>query len=349
MIRRILSSSILQRISAQKSVKFHTSTTREQRKKEFTEKVHPFSQINVNLKGVQLVKILPFDLLDCADANILRATATSDEDKEPHVSIDIQDKDVNVESHPGVSEVLLEIPVKADLSVAADGKLDVADLHSDRISVSTSSGISTRNLRSESIELHSKGDIVCRGLTLGYKVRIETEDAGNVSLEKVQGEELQVDCKAGSISTESCYSTNSKFSTQTGNLVLNNVHRCAEVNVLEEGNLTMCGFNGTLLAKVCKGRIQLQLAELWGENVVISNAAEDVSVNVADAVVDTTYFHAAAENVHVDDSLKHLLGTKENGAVTIGKKTLPQKLFIQTEGRLEIKKLSWVDAVKLKM
>ncbi|XP_059620196.1 uncharacterized protein LOC132264127 [Phlebotomus argentipes] len=348
MIRRIVVNSVIPVLSRRKSVKLHTGTVARQDKKQVVEKIHPFSHINVNFGKVSRVKILPYDLLDCPDANILRATVSDDS----AFSIRVLGNDVNVDcaDQPGASEVTLEIPVKADLSVKSDGALELSDLHSDKLAVSTSGGISTRNLRSESIRLHSeRGDIVCQGLTQGFHVQIKTGESGSVSLEKVLGEELQVDTVSGSISTESCYSTSSKFTSRTGNLTLNCVHRNAEVNIVEQGNLTMFGFNGTLLAKVHCGNIRLQLAELWGENVVITNESKEVCVNVSDAVVDSTYVHAAAVDVHVDESLQHLRGQKETGATTLGQKSLPNKLFVQTKGRLEIKRLSWVDAIKLKM
>lgn len=349
MWRRILVAAVFREFPRRTTVNFHTTAFRSVNRKQITERVHPFSHINVNLKGVSQLRILPYDLLDCPDANILRATVTSDA-VESGVAIQVQDNDVNVTNEGSeATEILLEIPVKADLTVESDGALEVSDLHSDQLAVKTAKGIKTKNLRSENIQLHSGGNVECRGLTLGYRVQIKAENSGNISLEKIQGEELQVDSDSGTISTESCYSTFSKFTSKSGNMALNSVHRTTEVNILEQGNLQMCGFNGTLLVKVRRGNVRLQLAELWGENVVITNDSKEVSVNVADAVVDSTYFHAAATDVHLDETLKHLRGEKETGATTLGQKDLPNKIFIQTKGRLEIRRLSWVDAIKLKM
>ncbi|GAB0096234.1 uncharacterized protein DMENIID0001_117160 [Sergentomyia squamirostris] len=334
-------------IFTQKCLNFYSSAIKCQHRKEFSEKIHQFSHVKANFTGVSNVKILPYDLLECPDANLLKATVIQGNDA--HINIQVQEKEVTIEQTGKAEEILLEIPVKADVTVEADGSLQIRDLHSDKLSANASRGITTKNLRSECIHLQSEGDIACQGLTLGYSVILTAKGESNVSLEKIQGEDLFVESENGSISTESCYSSNSKFTTKSGDLNLNSVHKTTEVNIEEVGNLNMIGFNGTLLAKVHKGNVRLQLAELWGENVLITNQSDQVLVNVSDSVVDSTYVHAASPDVHVDESLQHLRGEKETGATTLGEKNLPNRLFIQTKGRLDIRRLSWIDAIKLKM
>lgn len=128
---------------------------------------------------------------------------------------------------------------------------------------------------------------------------------------------------------------------------LKNVHRNCEVSVEEAASLTMTGFNGTLLVTMNGGHIDLQIAELHGESVILANNATDMNLKLGEEVTSSTYVHAdvAAEKLHLDDHLEPVRGEKENGASTLNANGLPNKLFLQTEGTVRIKQQSWADSL----
>lgn len=166
-------------------------------------------------------------------------------------------------------------------------------------------------------------------------------------MEKVLGDSMSIQSDEGNISIESCYSQSSKVSTKSGNLELRNVHRNCEVNVAEEANLTMTGFNGNLLVTMNKGYVDLQIAELHGESVVLANNATDMDIKLSEEVTTSTYVHAQVdpEKLYLDDNLEPVRGTKENGASTLNLSGCPNKLFLQTDGTVRIKQQSWTETI----
>lgn len=61
----------------------------------------------------------------------------------------------------------------------------------------------------------------------------------NISMDKLQGDNLNCSTKAGSIITDCCYVEKSKFQTETGRLELKNVHKTSEVHVHKSAELNM--------------------------------------------------------------------------------------------------------------
>lgn len=167
-------------------------------------------------------------------------------------------------------------------------------------------------------------------------------------MDKVLGDTLSVQSNTGNVSINSCYSQSSKICSSSGNLTLRNVHRNCEISITDEANLEMTGFNGNLVLTMNAGTANLQISELHGESVIVANNATDISLNLADGVVQSTYVHASvpAENVLLSPELEQLRGVKENGATTIQEKdAMANKLFVQTPGKLDIRKMSWMDSI----
>lgn len=127
---------------------------------------------------------------------------------------------------------------------------------------------------------------------------------------------------------------------------LKNVHRNCEINVEESSDLTMSGFQGNLLITMNKGSMDLQIAELEGESVILADKSTDIDLKLGEDAVNSTYVHVAvpAENLHLAEELEPARGTKENGASTLNLISLPSKLFIQTDGKVRIKQLSWAES-----
>lgn len=152
--------------------------------------VDPFSKIHVSSK--MNLKIQPYDLLDCPDGNLLRASVIKNSNLKNHYisskNFDIQVKDNNIKIQTNINNndinenytCILEVPVRSDLNINTNNNIEVKEMHSDSINLISSNGnIETRNLRSTLISLHSKnGNINCKGLLLGQKTSIKTEKSG---------------------------------------------------------------------------------------------------------------------------------------------------------------------------
>lgn len=267
----------------------------------------------------------------------------------------------------GSDEILLEVPVQADLSIECGESVALSDIQSDFIEIHSLAGIKTKNIKSEDIKLVAGGEIRCEGTTLAQKLFIKTEHGVRIMdsdacfsplssfdspfqaihLDKVLGDHMAVQSDEGSISIDSCYSQSSKITTTSGDLNLKNIHRHCEVSVAGEANLTMTGFNGNLLVTMNKGYIDVQVSELIGESVILANNSTDIDLKLDEQVTSTTYVHAAVhpDKLYLDDNLDPVRGTKENGASTLNLSGMPNKLFIQTDGTVRIKQQSWTESL----
>lgn len=159
---------------------------------------------------------------------------------------------------------------------------------------------------------------------------------------------------SGTISTEACYSENSKFITQRGTLQLKNVHKTSEIYLLEGGNVDITGFHGVIRATTNGGNLNFQLTEVYGESSISSQNPISLNVNISDFVEKHTCVSiTTTKNIILDSKLEHLkcdLIQKEDGCeLNIGNRDLTEGvLTVQTNGSVNIGKLSWLDTIKFK-
>ena len=92
--------------------------------------------------------------------------------------------------------------------------------------------------------------------------------SGAVAAEKrVLGPSLDISStNTGPISVASCYSDQSKFSTQTGDLDLKNVHNDSYVAVYTDSKVKMSGIDGTANVFMKKGSLDIQISHVRHES-----------------------------------------------------------------------------------
>lgn len=142
---------------------------------EIKNEVDPYSKIKI--LSTHNLKIIPYDLLDCPSSNILRIKYANNElIDDQDVQIKILNDQIDIISSSSRSEIVLEIPVKANLSVETKGDISLKNVHSDFIDLIADGDILTKNLKSAEISLNSKngGNINCNGLTLAQNINITT-------------------------------------------------------------------------------------------------------------------------------------------------------------------------------
>lgn len=276
---------------------------------------------------------------------------------------------------------VLEVPVQSelDVSAAAQRNIHVERLYSDAVRLRTSAGgnISTHNLNGFRFEFetHGGGSVRCGGNTLANHIEIRAHDAGTVHLAKMQGDLLFVLCDTGAIRTESCYTEASKFVTHSGLLELRNVHKFAEMFVLQAGGrLEVSGFHGRLVAKVCAGAAaKLQLTELYGESSIEMVAGDDddsetlagdrLTLNVSDFVLDNNELDVgvsgAGARVRLAETLADSLESEWWECISPEADALRRpnpnrnagdedRLLVRWCGDVLMGKMTWTDTLKLK-
>lgn len=107
----------------------------------------------------------------------------------------------------------------------------------------------------------------------------------------------------------------------------------------------MNGFHGTLNVKSNASALNLQLAELFGENVVEAIAPKSFNVNISNAVEETAFIATDTDEVILDGTLNHLVEKIVNkGKFVSGDPTASASLAIKSNGSLTLGKLSWIDS-----
>lgn len=247
---------------AKLALRFISQRTSPAKLHEIVKIIDPQSSIKIS-SALKLV-IRPYDLLECPDANKLRASiltrcsrSTADLSVEVNgTSVDITSD--NIKGNTDSLQCLLEVPVKADLDIQADQNADVSNVHSDLFHLLCKGNVFTKNIHSTTISIQSEGgNINSSGILLANKIGVNTTGTGvrmyilvcefennfllsqNIILDKLQGDIFHCKTENGNISTNSCYVDSSNFATETGTLNLKNVHKKSEVYVLKEGDINM--------------------------------------------------------------------------------------------------------------
>lgn len=155
--------------------------------KQLVEKVDSYSKIKISSQIS--VKIRPYNVLECQDSNLLRATIRATEDvskSDAQLEVTINDKNVVITNKAssnskdaGKLVCLLEVPIRADLVIDSQSEVSIADMFCEELRVACNQDIQTKNVRSTIVDLFSRnGNIQCNGLLLGQKINIKTDKDG---------------------------------------------------------------------------------------------------------------------------------------------------------------------------
>uniref|UniRef100_A0A182Q8W9 DUF4097 domain-containing protein n=1 Tax=Anopheles farauti TaxID=69004 RepID=A0A182Q8W9_9DIPT len=337
-----LSRSVLASYATHRS--FSSSTCILNAVKTVQEKIDPYAKIHINC--AYNLKIVPYDLLDCPDSNILKATVKQGSGVDG-LAVKISNKTVTITSDPnaGGAECVLEIPIKADLRIHNQGNTSLADLYSDEIEIVGSGDIDTKSLRSTNIKLCSTaGNIACRGITLAESVVATTSGRGNIFLDKLQGGSVSASTDAGNISVNASYSNKSTFQTKEGDLELKSIHKDCTVRSSGGKNIVMNGFYGTLDADVGSENVTLQLSEMVGTSNIKASSTKTLHLNLAETVYETSCITVRSPSIELDSTIDDKTHQREAGSSKLGKADAENTLNVETAGSVVIRQMSWADS-----
>lgn len=256
------------------------------------------------------VKISPVDLTEHPDGDKLLVSLYSrSSEASSDFTIKQTAKRVDVVGKKALPDsdavCVIKAPVRASFDIVAKGKSNilVENMHSDDCHLKTNSGkVIIKNIRGKSIKIRSKeGTVWCAGTILADNVDIRTD--ASVTCSHIRSNNLKVVTDEGDISTESCYSDVSHFITMLGSLRLGSVHRNCNVEVLERGDLTMTGFDGTLKAILKRGNIHLQAVKLYEKNSVFVHDVGTVDVSISDIFNDMHLVELIARKLNIEEQI----------------------------------------------
>lgn len=154
----------------------------------------------------------------------------------------------------------------------------------------------------------------------------------------------------GEIATECCYSEESKFITNKGKLILKNIHKSSEINLLNGGSLIATGFHGKLHVKAFNSSLDLQLTEIYDESLIEATDPKQFNVNISEFIEEHTCVLVEANAIELHPTLSHLnehLSSKGNFSKGDSDR-VPDSLTIKTNGNVQLGKMSWMDTIKIK-
>ncbi|XP_038061318.1 protein FAM185A-like isoform X2 [Patiria miniata] len=158
---------------------------------------------------------------------------------------------------------LVEVPMSYDVKAVTtdEASVTVEHLENQTCKVQTDKGdIVTKKLKSDKVSLRStSGDVNCMKMLQG-NITIATGDYGNVTTDRLQGQEVSINAGSGAILVKDVYANNSSFGSVNGGINLGNLHGDVAVSC-KEGNLNIGSLDGSLTAHIDKGDITVYLAK----------------------------------------------------------------------------------------
>ena len=164
----------------------------------------------------------------------------------------------------------VEVPIVYDVNVVTTGAGEISCrdmIESHQCHLTSDAGdIMVTGVKTQNLVITSEtGDIRCRGAIQG-RVNITSGDGDVVSDKRFLGPSLDITTDTGDISVSSCYSDQSKFSTQSGDMDLKNVHNDSYVAVYTDSKVKMSGIDGTANVFMKKGSLDIQMSHVRHES-----------------------------------------------------------------------------------
>lgn len=323
--------------------------------KTFDKTVDPYSKIYIETP--MHVRIQPIDLQEHPNGDRLILSLFSDKKQSSSdFAIKHSAKRVDVigskDSPSSDAICVIYAPIRASFDIQATGKscISIAKMHSDDCTLKTDSGSVTLNdVRGKNIQVRSEeGSITCQGTLLAENIDFRTDSNGDVICEHIRANVFKVATGDGNITTESCYSDESHFTTVLGSLNLGNVHRSCMVEILKQGDLKMTGFDGTIKAILKRGNVHLQASKFLNKNSIFVHEAGTVDVRIPESFTEMCLIEVIASKLTMEeDILKHgkLVEDPLHHKFTYGQDNNGEKideLYVDCRnGTVEIKLSSW--------
>jgi len=254
---------------------------------------------------------------------------------------------------------VIEVPLVHNVNVVGTGsaKVKCADMaESNYCHVTSDSGdINVDRVKTANLIVQSEdGDVYCNGAIQG-SISIVTGQGSVVNDKRFLGPSLDITTDGGDIRVASCYSEQSKFSTNTGNLFLRNLHNESYVAVYEKGNVTMQGVDGSTNVFVKEGDVDIQVSKVGHESRIHVEEG-DITVKLTDTyplkvcvtaneiILDTKFSqYGQIDEKKFDDGYKHYLGSIQP------EKFSPTLQIMAENGRVIVESQDWAASLGFKL
>ncbi|KAM4874601.1 protein FAM185A [Thomomys bottae] len=249
--------------------------------------------------------------------------------------------------------VEVNIPLKFDLNIKSlgSGCVKVQNIECDNCKIETEQGTSLlHSVKSQKLLVQTKGGkVICLGTIYG-DTDIRASDKSTVTVDKLQGNSVNISTEDGLLEAKYLYTESSFVSSAAGNIALGNVHG----NIILQskmGNITVGSSCGCLKASTQQGAIDVYVSQL-GKVELKSHKG---SVTVKAPLSLQTYLQLSGKEVDVNPeaNVQEMAEDHKDDGVTItghmnqAKKHENWINATAPEGTVHFRNQSWFQSLKL--
>jgi len=319
------------------------------------------SGVGVSVKPVNTMEDLHMDKASVkvyGSSKDLKDKCAIEVKQEGHkLSVNASNKDGDQHAHD--FKCVIEVPLVHNVNIVGTGSAPIKCqdmVESNYCHVTSEEGeVTIKGVKTANLIVQSQsGDVFCNGSIQG-SISIATGEGNVINDKRFLGPSLDITTDSGDIRVASCYSDQSKFSTNTGNLFLRNLHNESYVAVYEKGNVTMQGVDGSTNVFVKEGDADIQVSKVGHESRIHVEEG-DITVKLTDTfpvkvcvtaneiILDTKFSqYGSIDDKKYDDGYKHYAGTIHP------EKFSPTLQVIAENGRVIVESQDWASSLGFKL
>ncbi|CAG4964435.1 unnamed protein product [Colias eurytheme] len=260
------------------------------------------------------VKVQPIDVNDIKAHNKLTMTLYSKGQDTNDFQVKQTSKRLellNKNTSPDRNDVcLIHVPykLKVQVTTSENASVHLGKLEAEEFIVKTQKGaITVADLKADNIKVESgSGDITTEGRLQASNIEMKTGLNGCIKCNNIMANSFHVSSHAGPISVKSCYSDNSHFTTLMGNIKLEHLHRIVKIEIIQQGNLHIQGFSGSLEATLKSGEVFMHASQLIDKNSIFIHEKGKVEVLIPDIIKNLPSTNLIADKIKLDEKVLKL-------------------------------------------
>ncbi|XP_013188199.1 uncharacterized protein LOC106133124 [Amyelois transitella] len=205
---------------------------------------------------------------------------------------------------------LIRVPYQLNVQVTTTDKASVflTKLEGDEFVVKTDKGsVKVSDLKAQNIKVEStEGEVHTDGRLQASNIDLKTGLNSGICCNNIMANSFIVTTHAGPIAVKSCYSDKSHFTTLMGNINLDHLHRSVLIDVIQQGNLHITGFSGSLQASLKSGEVFMHASQLIDKSSIFIHEKGKVELLIHDILKNLPATNLIADRIKVDDKILKL-------------------------------------------
>ncbi|XP_059058619.1 uncharacterized protein LOC131852049 [Achroia grisella] len=260
------------------------------------------------------VKVQPIDVNDLKAHNKLIMTLYSQGKDTSDFQVKQTSKRLellNKNTSPDRNDVcLIQVPYHLKVQVTTTDKASVhlSKLEGEEFVVKTDKGIvKVTDLKAQNIKVESsEGEVHTEGRLQASNIELKTGLNSGIHCHNIMANTFVVTTHAGPIGVKSCYSDKSHFTTLMGNIRLDHLHRSVMIDVIQQGNLYITAFSGSVQASLKSGEVFMHASQLTDKSSIFIHEKGKVEMLVHDILKNLPATNLIADKIKVDEKIMKL-------------------------------------------